>query len=737
MSAELIAELSNAAMHLLHAGAGLATNDSRLSTLARSLGRLGAKVPALAHLAEAAGKVAAAGNDAPHALLDLLLLVRQGRAALVGPGGLAGRLATAPASGSWQTALPAPEARALIDLLEKRPNKGWQTLLAAVAKHGGLDLRLVGPALSRIISTYGYHFRYCDRPAPPEWVPPLAPALDQGLDLHGEEEAHAARLDLLVQLDPARGLRHCRDALRDGSPPVRRIALYHLREAPDLPELLPLLLALFSEPVWYLQQETAVLIARVGLPALPALLPLIGDPDPGRSTGAAFALECLTRLEGNPCGAEARAALHDQVPRFLDALATAPNDAIDPMLSLLRHLAPGDPAVSRRLVEILRAEAEADARKRVKRHGLPTHCGTRTESGPRREMILQHLGEHGTPDESALVAIAERARNEPDGEAAFAALNCLVNRARKMPAALDHLLDLFDQRSADHCPAAERVGGLGEQAVPGLPRMMEMVRGRDEGLRLSALQALQMLGPVAAPAAGAVSAAARDRDPQARRLALWTLGTLGAAAPPVAAQALIAGTTDPDFEVRRTAIYSLGKLDSSTPGALDALAACVKDCEAELRWGGLSALTTLKPLNPAALPVFLKALAHKEEYVRWHAVSGVGLFDSQTTGVVDALTGALVRDRAKDVRAHAAEVLGRLRPHTAEVMSALRAALQDKEHDVRWQAALSLGWMGALADPALPDLCRLAKISKPNEAFRKAIQRIEAPPKTRGKKARK
>ena len=41
------------------------------------------------------------------------------------------------------------------------------------------------------------------------------------------------------------------------------------------------------------------------------------------------------------------------------------------------------------------------------------------------------------------------------------------------------------------------------------------------------------------------------------------------------------------------------------------------------------------------------------------------------------------------------------------------------------QAAMSLGWIGALAKSALPALRKLAKKHPTDTAFRKAIQRIE------------
>jgi HEAT repeat protein len=398
------------------------------------------------------------------------------------------------------------------------------------------------------------------------------------------------------------------------------------------------------------------------------------------------------------------------------------------MFGLLGRLAGGEPTVSRRLVEVLRTWGEEDSRNGVVREGkIPKH-GAEQATGKCRSQMLDFLGQYGIADADAIEVIAARARLDPDRSVYESAVNCLVTLARTHAAALDALLDLFDLRSPDYCELASKVGWMREAALPALPRLIAMVRGKDPDLQLSALEALSPMGSIAAEAGPTIARAAKSRNKKLRVEAVRTLGTLGWKAPE-AVSTLTAALTDPERDVRLAAMSALAALGSDTPGVIEGLAGRLEDPDEWLRGQSMLSLRNVKPLTPATLPILLQAMKDSHDWVRWVAVQGLRPFGSERPEVLPALMKAMRSDSHHDVRSKAAQELGHVRPHGAKAVKALRRALKDKHEDVRHNAAISLGWMKELAAAAVPALRELAAKYPKDKAFRKAIERIEAPPK--------
>jgi HEAT repeat protein len=411
---------------------------------------------------------------------------------------------------------------------------------------------------------------------------------------------------------------------------------------------------------------------------------------------------------------------------LLDVLA-APQ--VNPywIVRLLALLMPGDPAVSRRLIEILRAEAEADTRNGLNRTGPPGHFRL-GGSNFRRTNMLEHLANYGIADEADLEVIADRARHDPDRNVHDTAISCLDALAEKHPAALDMLVSLLGQYPG-FCPAAFHLGRMQKKAVPVLPRLIELVRGRDKTARVQALDVLKGMGRHAAPAAPAVRDAAGHKDPPVREAALEALAAI-APADPESVATLLAAVNDRNAEVRRTALMSVARLGSKTPGVLDALRSRLADPDQDQRRHALYLLTRLKPLTRAALPLLFGALKDKAANLRSLALSGLRPFGTGMPGVLKAVTEVLRNDPDAAVRGAAAEELGRLRPFTAAGITALRRALKDRAANVViHQAAAALGRIGPPAGAALPDLHRLAEKHPRDKAIPRAIERIEAPQK--------
>jgi HEAT repeat protein len=611
-------------------------------------------------------------------------------------------------------------------VLVSKPLKSLQVVEETGKRHDGLDLRLAQPALDTVTRRFGSHYRGISAQEVPGWVKPLAPLLEEALNLRGEETA-AQRLDLLVRVAPETGLRYCRAALRGASDVVLQKVFDHLRLLPDLPDLVPDLIALFPQINPYTRGQAAGLVAQVGLPAIPALVPLLGDANDARWSGAATALSLMADPKHSPIAAEACELLRPEVPRLLDSLAAAGDDALSCTLALLARLQPGDPVVSRRVIELLRAEADADARQGLPRQG-PPQSWKDTPAGRRRVSMLYHLAGHGVADEGDLEVIAERARHDPDSHVHQRAVHCLSDLAGAHPRALHWLVSLLDQRS-HYCEAVYVLGSKREKALPVLPEVIAQVRGPDRASQLSALEVLGCMGPCAREALPALRQAARHNNKEVREKALRAVGEVGKAAPTEAVAILTAALQDAEKEVRGAALGGLANLGGKVPGVVDGLRASLKDPDEWVRQQVLYLLRQLRPLNPALLPLFLESMQDPCIYVRCQALGALRLFGTRVPGTLDALAGVLRQDPDRWVRRHAAEELGRLRPFTAGNVAALRQALADAEEDVRHQAVISLGWIGALAAPALPELRKMAGKYPRDKAIPKAIQRIEAPPK--------
>ena len=115
-----------------------------------------------------------------------------------------------------------------------------------------------------------------------------------------------------------------------------------------------------------------------------------------------------------------------------------------------------------------------------------------------------------------------------------------------------------------------------------LPRLIEMVRGKDQALQLSALEARPTLGPLATPAVEDVIKAAHS----------------------------------PAEEVRREALQALHSMGSKVEGVAPALLQTAISGSESDRSRAMSFLAKLKPPTPELLGILLPLFNHKEDYVR-------------------------------------------------------------------------------------------------------------------------
>jgi HEAT repeat protein len=113
----------------------------------------------------------------------------------------------------------------------------------------------------------------------------------------------------------------------------------------------------------------------------------------------------------------------------------------------------------------------------------------------------------------------------------------------------------------------------------------------------------------------------------------------------------------------------------------------------------------------------------------------VGCGKKSTDELIGDLKSSQEGDRIKAVR-----ILPQRKGDAAQVVPALTEALKDKDGDVRWSAAIGLGYFGDQAKDAIPALEAAQRDRDPRvrEAAGVALSRIDpakfpAPTKSRGK----
>lgn len=292
---------------------------------------------------------------------------------------------------------------------------------------------------------------------------------------------------------------------------------------------------------------------------------------------------------------------------------------------------------------------------------------------------------------------------------------------------------LASQRATLRTGAAEaiasgRVELSDEQASDAAETLAQMLDVQDRQVALSALRALQALGPRAQPALPRIIELATDAQPEGSAPesirsrfvgALWTLGRSGLIVGPALAGLLL----DPHILVREAAVCALRDLGPQSAEAIRPLLRALafespptqtpgmspEDAERDrlahqiaVRVTAARALGDLGEPDERVLSSLAQASRPPEVRVRYHAVTALGRIGALDDEVASALHRALAADRAGHVRRAAARALGLIRPTGALHVQRLAEALEDIE--VRKSAAWAIKQVGEAALPATPAL---------------------------------
>lgn len=228
------------------------------------------------------------------------------------------------------------------------------------------------------------------------------------------------------------------------------------------------------------------------------------------------------------------------------------------------------------------------------------------------------------------------------------------------------------------------------------------VTSKDKKTSLNAIDELAKLGPEAAPAVGSLIRALGDKDLEVRWHAARTLGAIGPDAAD-AVTALAKGLSDDAPSVRAYSAFALGRIGKPAESAVDKLIKNAFDEELLVRRASLRAIRRIDPPQEKTMPLVLEILEKGDMAVIMPALHTLA---EEGKEAVPRLRKALKYEKAQN---WACIVLAEIGPDAAAAVPELTELVGHKDPDVRMQAVLALGEIGAASKPAVPGIVKTLK----------------------------
>ena len=291
-------------------------------------------------------------------------------------------------------------------------------------------------------------------------------------------------------------------------------------------------------------------------------------------------------------------------------------------------------------------------------------------------------------------------------------------------------------RNGDNDARRQAAYALGQIRPPARQAIPELVRALDDQyleLCWYAVDALGRIGPAAQEAVPAIVDAIKDpaNDQYFRRNAATALGRIGPAArqaAPVLTEALGAD----DHVYRVAAATALWKIERR-PAALSTLVAVLRNQTGEAPYQACVALLEIGPDAKVADRELAAALGHKDSDVRRAAAKALGRMGLEVvplvagaldSAIVDRQTamvalGYIIDDTRRNVLyrpgTRTEDFAAAAKPLISSAVPALVTLLDDRNEDVRLEAARTLARMGPLCVPNV-----LAALQTDNEHGRRS-----------------
>jgi HEAT repeat protein/S1-C subfamily serine protease len=258
-------------------------------------------------------------------------------------------------------------------------------------------------------------------------------------------------------------------------------------------------------------------------------------------------------------------------------------------------------------------------------------------------------------------------------------------------------------------------GKLGANAMSTFIDLSEVRQFLHDYYRSKGLTPPALDQPVISREADVPSLIALLADPDAgarkRIQACNQLGQMGSDAK-AAVNALVAALSDKNEVVRRAAAEGLEQIGNMTQSQIDAVTQALRDDSAEVRLASVNALKRMGEEADSAVPALRQCLRDPDARVRIQALrtlAQLGPIAAKDQATVPDISRALREDKNHDVRSEAAVALGKMGQAAVPALPALEDALKDTNRDVRVNVLSTFEALGPDAKPAISNLVAALK----------------------------
>ena len=242
---------------------------------------------------------------------------------------------------------------------------------------------------------------------------------------------------------------------------------------------------------------------------------------------------------------------------------------------------------------------------------------------------------------------------------------------------------LKDENKDVRWGAAWALGEIGPEAEAAVPVLKKLLKDKNRGVRLSAIDALKKIS--SSYVLSAFVECLKDEDEEVRYRVEEALGEIGPAAMPV----LIGALKDKNVHVRKGGSGALRIIGPKAETAVPDLVEILKDVDEDVG-SRISAMWALVRISSkAAVPVLVAALKDENKKIRWNAIQAFEQILPEAKGAVPDLVEAL-NDEDRKIRWNAVRIMGEIGPEAKAAVPTLIAALKDKKREVRENAAVAL-----------------------------------------------
>jgi len=441
-------------------------------------------------------------------------------------------------------------------------------------------------------------------------------------------------------------------------------------------------------------------LARIGTPAVPALIAALNDKREGVAPLAGGALGWVLPPPKEAVPALRAALKNDRAHAvaYADALGQLGSLAL-PAVPDLTDLLTDTTTRSKAAVALVRIDPQQAEKV------MPLLIkDVQTEDEKQRQAVVSALARLGPAARPAAEALVSLLRDRLLSEVEILALREVWTGA--IPG-LVHLLN--DANVECRKRALFALGQIGPAAHSAVKPLIKALSDRDDDIRVGAAHILEGMGSAAAEAVPALVANLQAPTAAVRSSAAVALGTIGPAAKE-AQRPLLECLLDPDELVRYRAALSQGRVDPHFTEAVPALRDALNDSSPKVQLAAIDSLSQIDRASRSYTIPILNSLSSKPDdlQVRFRAVEG--LYELDPAKAKQAVPWLLIELNVVDDQLnflYAGRVLARVDPsHASTIVLYLAAALHplDLEGSRRRAILRTLAEFGPKAREAVPEI---------------------------------